>query len=295
MMKNNRIPVIIAICVFAVYSSACSNRQSNQTENIDYSEEISPADSNRITFLVPLPGEILDRLQNHKFTYTPSHLNSPENKTKYLSTRAKALNLGIYISDLAYASLFERTNEAIDYLEAVRFLSQELNISSGIFESLIERSKNAVGKKDSLLTISNEVFQEMIDFLEDGGKMNTIALISSGAFLESIYLAMESVKTYEDDMDLIKQIEELQFPLENILAQSRYSEDDPNVQSIINMLHEINGVFISADSESSQTQLIKNADGILTLSGGESRKLSKEEFYELREKVRGKRQELISY
>ena len=225
----------------------------------------------------------------------PELLNSAENKTQYLTSRAKSLNLGIYITDMAYSATFERTNEAVDYLDAVKFLSQELNISTSIFESLIERSKKTIGQKDSILLISNEVFFEMLGFLEDGGKMNTVAMISSGAFLESIYLALESVNDYEKDILIIRQIEELRYPLQNLLAQSKYSESDPNVKNMLVFLNELNEIFLELNPSGTEPTFTKNAKGELTILGGTAYTITEKDYIAMKAKVNEIRTTIISY
>ncbi len=162
-------------------------------------------------------------------------------------------------------------------------LSGELNVSSNTFESLIERAKNNIGDRDSLVTLSNEVFLNMVEFLESSGQENTIAVISCGAYIESMYLALNSVDEYNEYNPIIRQIAEFKYPMENLLSHAETVSDDPNVQSIIKYINELNGIFSELEAKSSKVS--KTAPGVISLTGGSAPELNRENFDLMKEKV----------
>ena len=290
--------LLVPILGLVFAASGCKNRSGSETTppvSLENFLDNETQESGSVFYLIPSPGEILERFQDVNFRYNPDLLNNPQNKANYLTTRARSLNLGIYITDLAYCANFERTTEAINYLEAIKSLGNELNISNSVFESLIERARKEIGHKDSLIAISNEVFYEMLGFLEDGGKIGAIAMLSSGAFIESMYLTLESVTDFGKQENLIRQIEELKFPLENLLAQSSSAGDDPNLNSISILLNEVNDLFTQLDTNQSIPVVVKNEEGEISLFGGKSYTLTEDDLTELKLKVREIRNSIISY
>ena len=64
-------------------------------------------------FLYPSPGEIIDGFFDADLEYRNGLVNSVEKKDSYLGSRSQALNLGIYITDLAYLAKYGLTGEAL--------------------------------------------------------------------------------------------------------------------------------------------------------------------------------------
>ena len=55
-------------------------------------------------------------------------LNSSDNLSKYNSNYQKALNLGIYGTDLGYTNIYEQNQDGIKYLSSIKSLAEGLNI-----------------------------------------------------------------------------------------------------------------------------------------------------------------------
>ena len=64
--------------------------------------------------------------------------NPVENTKKYFSSTTRAINLGVYGADLSYATLYNMQQEVINYLNAIRSLSNELNMSKIYNEDLYD-------------------------------------------------------------------------------------------------------------------------------------------------------------
>jgi len=283
-MKKKQPVLIFACCI--LLATACTNQNKKNDAGFQFKDEVKQSDievTKSFIYLFPSPGEILDRFYNADIQYVEEALNDPDKVDNYLSTRDKSLNLGVYLTDMAYSALFTRSSEAVDFLDVIQKLSTELNVSSTAFETLIDRAKENLGIRDSLVTISNEVFFNMVEFLEGSGQENTIAVISCGAYVESMYLAMSSIDEYTEDDPIIHQISELKYPMENLLSHAETVSDDPNVQSILKYISELNDIFSQLEAESSKVS--KTEPGVLTFSGGSAPELNKDNFDLMKSKV----------
>jgi len=291
-MKIQQLTVLILLS-FALLIG-CNNQQKKTNDGFKFEEDLKKSDieiTKSFIYLFPSPGEILDRFQEAQLAFDPEALHDPTHEDRYLTSRDKALNLGVYLTDMAYASLFDRSTISVDFLDAIQNLSVDLNVSTSVFESLIERAKENMGVRDSLVDISNEVFYNMIEFLEGSGQENTIAIISCGAYVESMYLAMNAVDSYDEKNPILKQITELQYPMENLLGHAESVSSDPNVQSILNYIKQLNDVFSELESESSTATV--SEPGVINLTGGTAPELTEENFDVMKEKVMSIRQLII--
>ena len=279
-------PKLIFLLVIALMVSACNTGSREQKEGFKFDEGSTQSDievTKSFIYLFPAPGEILDRFYDADLAYIEDLLHDPAAGDGYLTERDKGLNMGIYLTDMAYTALFTRSSEAIDFLDVIQELSTELNVSSTAFESLLDRAKGNIGVSDSLITISNEVFFNMVDFLENSGKENTIAIISCGAYIESMYLALNSIDEFNEYDPIIRQISDLKHPMDNLMSHAESVSEDPNVQSILEYIKKLNAIF--AELEGETTKAKKTEPGVITLSGGSTPELTRENFDQMKQLV----------
>ena len=62
----------------------------------------------------------------------------------------RAINLGVYGADLSYATLYNIQQEVINYLDAIRSLANELNMSKIYNEALYDQNKANFDNRDEL-------------------------------------------------------------------------------------------------------------------------------------------------
>ena len=281
---------IIINCI----SCTCVNEKNAVKENDNFTA-IENKNFSNIQYLLPSPGEILERIQGAKIQFQPDFVNSIANKDKYIGSRAQSLNLGIYITDMAYSALSGRASETAKYLETIQSLSSEVGISISVFETLIERAKTNAGIMDSLVNISNEAFANMSEFLEAGSQENTLALISTGAYVECLYLSLKSVSNYSDENPFLTLISEMKYPLDNLYERAQTNPQDENIQTVVNYLDQIILIFNDLDSKSSKTVISKDENGDLLVLGGDSINLNGDDFISLKDKIIEIRSKIISY
>jgi hypothetical protein len=277
----------------------CTNTQTkdknNQQGNDSGYNEMTSDDEEAVFYLLPSPGEILLRFYTADIEYQPEHLNSPDNRDKYIGSKAQSQNLGVYITDMAYSALFERSTETVSYLEAIQSMSSELGISSNIFESLLTRSKANAGQLDSLLNISNEAFTNMIEFLETGGKELTIAQVSAGAYIESLNIALNSVDKYEEGNEMIELLLEMKFPMDNLLEQAKAASETEKDKAILIYLNEISLLFNELDNKGAETSVTQTQPGVVTIKGGDEITMNETNFNTLKEKVSEIRKNIVNF
>lgn len=287
--------ILWILLFFALVISGCKNQQKKIDEGFRFDEgqqlkEIEITKS--FIYLFPAPGEVLDRFYEADLQYLSDFLHDPAQADAYLTARDQALNLGVYLSDMAYSALFSRNSEATEYLDVIRDLSGDLNVSTSVFETLTERAKNNIANRDSLLAISNEAYFEMMEFLENSGEETTLAVITAGAYIEAMYLAINAVEEFSEDDPVITQIAEMKYPLENLMGMTGQESEDPHVQSILEFMKELEGIFGKLEKEAVTSEVVE--PGVINLTGGDLPDLNEQNFDEVKQKVIMIREQIVA-
>jgi hypothetical protein len=289
----------LAVSAVFIYSTSCTNVEKKKTSGQDagFSDSSDAAVKYyaSVVFLLPSPGEILERFYEADIKYYPELLNSPDNKSKYIGSKAQAMNLGVYIADMSYSALFERSSETVNYLEAIQNLSVEAGVGSNIFESLLVRSKANAGKIDSLVSISNEAFANMLEFLETGGRELTIAQISAGSYIESLYIALNSIKKYTKDDKTLALIVDMKYPMENLLEKTKSAAANDNNNILLNYLNQLSLTFKELETKNTKTVVSQSKKGSISILGGDKSAMSEADFENLKNKVANIRKSIVSF
>src|SRR3970040_371103 len=152
--------------VFLLFTAAsvallqsCGSSGSDKEKNSDEFEEADENLKNQIeevVYSIPNPSEIPYILQQTGADYNESLLSPISKAEDYMSRSDKAaLNLGVYAADVGYLTSYEKTQEAIDYMNTCRKLADNLNIIGTFDASLVDRFEANISNKDSLAQLLN--------------------------------------------------------------------------------------------------------------------------------------------
>ena len=72
----------------------------------------------KIFYSLPSPLETATLIKSAGAEYNEELLNKTANADNYTTIKKRALNLGIYTTDLSYASLFEQSQTSLNYMNA---------------------------------------------------------------------------------------------------------------------------------------------------------------------------------
>jgi hypothetical protein len=288
---------ILVISCIGVISSCKSDRTSRSQKefNNETGEIIEKIESiKKVYNLCPSPAEMLSIIQVENMQFKTDILNPIRNADKYLDMRSLTINLGIYVTDLAYSALFGRREETINYLETVQDIAEKIRITGTVNDKLIERAKNNVNYIDSLFNISNEAFINMIFFCEKNERPSTIMLISAGAFVESLYLSSAMADVYDSSTDVMQHLADQSYILDNLIANSANEASDPNVAFALQLLKPLKDLYEQFGDSGGGTTIKKEATGKLVIGGKSKNILSEQDFNKLKETITSIRTNIIS-
>ncbi len=254
----------------------------------------------QVYHLSPSPAEMLDVIDVAELSFDVGLLNPVSNIDNYLDTKSKTIGLGIYITDLAYAALFGRHEETLDYLDVVHSMAEQIRVTGAINDELIEKARTNVEYLDSLFNISNEAFINMLFFCERNDRPNTVIMLSAGAFIESLYLAVNMVGDGDQTDYIMQHLADQKYALDNLMVFAEsMREQDPNVAAVIedmNPIKEIyDGINIVAGTTTVDTeQATDDQPKKLVIGGGSKPILSKKEFEKLKKTTIELRNKLVT-
>ena len=203
---------------------ACNNENNtennniiNKTYDIDSLNEIK-GKIKEVFYSLPSPIEMASIIQNSGVEFRPEILNKPENETQYLSSQSKALNIGIYGADLSFTSLYQENQYTLEYFVIVKKLAESLDIINAINDSVLNVVEENIGDNMALSKIISESFFKSDAHLKENNMDVNATLIVLGAWIESLYIAIELSDASIENTDLVKRIIDQRLILENILA-----------------------------------------------------------------------------
>ena len=155
---------LILMLVFACDSKKPSEQayQESLTDTTSAPQlEISQEVLSDIIQQIPSPLEISVLLKESGTNYDKSLLNKADNVSEYNSNFDKAVNLGIYGTDLGYTNIYEQNQDALFYLGSIRKLAEGLSIGQFFDFSAISRLATNSKNLDSLLLITTQNFNNI--------------------------------------------------------------------------------------------------------------------------------------
>ena len=267
---------------------------SETTKIVDRIETIK-----QVYHLSPSPAEMLSVINVAELSFDVGLLNPPGNMDNYLDTKSQTISLGIYITDLAYAALFGRHEETLDYLDVVRTMAEQIRVTGAIDDELIENARNNVEYLDSLFNISNEAFINMLFFCERNDRPNTVIMLSAGAFIESLFLAVNLAGENGQADYILQHLADQKYALDNLMMFAESMKDqDPNVAAVIEDMKPIKEIYddITVVDGTTTVETVKAAEQPkkLVIGGGSKPTLSKKEFEKLKKTTVELRNKLVT-
>ncbi len=188
-----------ALVLFGLSScgSSSSDKVNSSDEFRQAQEDTLKQQIEDVVYNIPSPTEIPYLLQATGADFNQSLLNSRTKVDQYASRNDKAaLNLGVYAADIGYLASYDKTQEAIDYLNAAKTLSENLGVIGAFDIELLQKFEANISNKDSLSRLLDRTIKKTEDFLKDDNRNKLSALVIAGSFVEGLYISTGLIKSY---------------------------------------------------------------------------------------------------
>jgi hypothetical protein len=244
-------------------------------------------------FSVPSPIQTSLLIKKSGANYSKEMLNQVKNKSGYSTNFKKGLNLGVYGADLGYVTIYEQTQDAIGYLNAVQQLANELGVSGAFDQTLLKRFESNLGNKDSLLSLVSVAYRASDSYLKNNDRKDVSALVLAGGWVESLYFSINIAKNTKSQ-DVINRIGEQKNSLDNLIKLLQPYYDKPEYTEFIDALVDLAYDFDAVQSKYTYvkpTVDVKNK--ITTIHSKTDIVISDDQVKSISEKVENIRKQIV--
>jgi hypothetical protein len=243
--------IVIIGLVLALFTACNSDKKSDEQaflEGLDTAKTEGPSISEGvigdILGRIPSPLEISVLLKESGKKYNGSYLNSPDNISRYNSNYQKALNLGVYGTDLGYTNIYEQNQDGVKYMSSIKNLADGLSIGQFFDIETIGRLATNSKNLDSLLLITTQNFNSINHYLQTQNRSNLSVLFLTGGWVEALNILCEVAAANPSNKELQETIGEQKIILENInLLLSFYKESDQNMAALLTDMEELKKLY----------------------------------------------------
>jgi hypothetical protein len=222
-------------------------------------------------------------------TYNEEILNPTENVSKYVTNKSMALNLGIYSTDLSYASLFDQTQATINYMDAAKKMAEGLGILNVIDEETVNRLEANINNRDIIMDIISETIMNSSSFFEENDRQAMSAIVLVGGWVEGLYIATNLVGPDVDleNNELVKRIVDQKLTLSMVYNILEENMDNDDVKNIISQVDQIKQIYDKIEIKSSEIEPVTDEETkVITLKSTTRVKMSPDTFNQLKEQVK---------
>lgn len=192
---------------------------------------------------MPTPNELF-RIVREMSGEGQKRMMSPViNQVRYNTTSKRALNFGVYATDLVYASSFRLTSEVARYYLTCKDLGDELGLTGSFNDGDFARLERNLTQGDSLDVISNAAYEEAYRRLQEDDMGSVLALVLAGGWVESMHLVTGQVIHFDPQDPLVLRVAEQKAGLDHLVDLMEPYVKDPAVNETRDRLVGIRDIF----------------------------------------------------
>ena len=245
---NLKIFLIVSVVVFTF----CKNAEKTDDnivvdDNTKQAVQETKLNAQNVFNSMPDRKLILKLIEENKIEYDPQFLNDPNSVSKYSIEFYKAVNLGMYGSDLSIANSFDQTQESMVFLKCVNSLAVNIGVNNAFDQVMFDRMEANRENKDSTLEIITNAFKKADQILKINNRPATSAVILAGSWIEGMYVSCQMAQTINNEK-IIKTIIDQNESLKNLIIMLDASNLAPETEYIVTDLKSIREAFIVAEA-----------------------------------------------
>jgi hypothetical protein len=170
--------------------------------------------------------------------------------TKYSVEFFKAINLGIYGTDLTISSTFDQTQESMVFLKCVNVLAGNLGVNAAFDQRMFDRIQSNDNNKDSVLQIITESFKKVDEILKSNQRPGTSAVILAGCWIEGLYVSCQMAQMVTSEA-IFKTVLAQKESLHNLLALLESVELKDDKEFLMKELKDLHKIYEVAETTTS--------------------------------------------
>lgn len=237
------IPFFIALISLA----GCGNPEKNSSEGtVDSTEAGIPAETmkNIVLYNIPSPVETFTILKMSGPGFDKSLTNPSGNESKYVSNFSKAVNLGVYSTDLSFCFLYKENQEFNNYLKSVNDLTSALGIDGSYGQAVTKRMQNNSNNMDSLMSIASEASVNADLYLKENQRVSTTALIAAGSWVEAMHI-ITSIAVKKENSLISGLVADQKIAAKNLTKMLEQFQSEAEIAGLLKDIQDISAFYDS--------------------------------------------------
>jgi hypothetical protein len=195
-MKNFRVVPLVLFSGILLFAISCGEKSLEKSEGTK-AMSLDSVKSNIVNvsgelFSIPSPIQTAILIKESEADYKPELLNDAKSYSDFETNAQKAMNLGVYGTDMAYSSLYQDGQKALSYFKALDNLAEDLGIGSAISPELMKRLGANADNPDSLVYLIGRFYEESNAYLKRNERTDIASLVILGGWIESSHLTAQS-------------------------------------------------------------------------------------------------------
>ena len=166
--RHKRSLILFLFCAI-VFISCNDTKEDDKDDLIENTDTVKTAVLNidGELFSIPSPIQTALLIQKSGIDYNKNVLSASNKVNTFPTDYSRALNLGVFGADLGYVSLYNQTQDALGYLAAIKQLSDKLGLTAAFDAGTMERIKNNITNKDSMMVLVGIAYRGSDSYLKN--------------------------------------------------------------------------------------------------------------------------------
>jgi len=249
-MHTNRIISKISTFFFIIATllvlSSCKGGKTAEQDQMSadsLDKALLATDIKEVLYPLPTPFEMTKMLNDIGATYATKNLNSVTKVDKYFTEHSKAVNLGIYGADLAYASTYQQQQDVQIYMNAIKTLADQLGITYDYSQLLSEEYKEKMNNKDSLTAAVTNTIYNTYQYLDQKSNPDLAVTMITGMWVELMYIATNISEDSYNFTGMVDIISNQKASYEKVMELLNSRNTNVNVKDLETKLQVLKPVF----------------------------------------------------
>ncbi len=285
---NSKNLFLYIVIIFFIFLTGCAENEVNENEVNKISESVFNQQTDsafsekmiKIFYKEPSPLEMATLMQRTNGNFYKDLLSNTANIERFSTSADMALNIGVYGVDLSYAKIFNKNQEALNSLGALKDLSSKIGIPDEHAASVFTEMEKNIATNDSLLVIINRTYSKADQFLKDNDRRSTATLIITGGWIEALYIATNIYNREENHEDILERIVVQKFSLNTLIQLLSENQNDKTVTVYLKKLLLLKKVYDKIEINFINKEIVEvdKVNKVITIKGNEALDITNEEL-----------------
>ncbi|MBX2978965.1 MAG: hypothetical protein KF905_06705 [Flavobacteriales bacterium] len=254
-------------------------------------EDAVGMDANSI-YQMPTPNELFSLVRDMVGEGNKRMLNPASNATGYASLRSRAVNFGVYATDLVFVSYFKMKVEVARYYLTSKKMADALGLTNTFTDADFVRLEANLTRGDSLEIISNAAYMRAYEKLQEEEMGPVLSMVLAGGWVESMHLVIRQIENFGSSEAMMQRVAEQKVTLEHLISMMEMHATDKDVAILRDRLIAVRDVYDRATVQRAAPQS-RSTSGRMMLGDDVRIELTPELYLELVQVVDALRADMI--